>query len=58
MYQIMNSLGITDDINDMKVVADGVNGSSSDINILGKINYNEFSSFVQQIYMNCKRFGI
>jgi hypothetical protein len=58
MKNLMNSLGITDDINDTKVVADGVNDSSSDINILGKINYNEFSSFVQQIYMNCKRFGI
>jgi hypothetical protein len=61
MKNLMNNLGITDDFNDTKVVADGVgssSSSSSNINILGRIRYNEFSSFVKEIYVNCKNYGI
>ncbi len=48
MKNLMNSLGITDDFNEDygTKVADGVGGSSSNINILGRIRYNEFSTFV------------
>jgi biotin operon repressor len=42
MKNIMKNLGITDDINDDN----------------RRINYDEFSFFVKEIYMNCKRLGI
>jgi hypothetical protein len=54
MKNLMNSLGIIDDMNedyDTKV-ADGVGSSSSHINFLVRIKYNEFSTFVKEIYMN------
>ena len=57
MKNLMNSLGITDDFNDIQV-ADGVSSSNIDINILGRIRYNEFSTFVKEIYVNCKNYGI
>jgi hypothetical protein len=51
MYQIMKKLGIIDDINDENIV-DTIGNSNR------RIYYNEFSAFVKEIYMNCKRFGI
>jgi hypothetical protein len=51
MYQIMKKLGIIDDINDENIV-DTIGNSNR------RIDYNEFSAFVKEIYMNCKRFGI
>jgi hypothetical protein len=57
MKNLMNSLGITDDINDIQGVYT-IGNSNIDINSNRRINYIEFSSFVKEIYMNCKRFGI
>jgi hypothetical protein len=57
MVQLMKSLGIADDEDeDGTVNVINNNNRSSSNNRIG--NYNEFSSFVQEIYMNCKKFGI
>ena len=53
----MKNLGITDDMNGIQGV-DVVGNGDSNINSNRRINYNEFSSFVQEIYMNCKNLGI
>ena len=54
---LMKNLGITDDMNGIQGV-DVVGNGDSNINSNRRINYNEFSSFVQEIYMNCKNLGI
>ncbi len=57
MKNIMKNLGIFDDIDDENVVDSIGNGiGNSDDN--RRIRYNEFSFFVKEIYMNCKRLGI
>ena len=53
----MKNLGITDDINGIQGV-DVVGNVDSNINSNRRITYNEFSSFVEEIYMNCKNLGI
>jgi hypothetical protein len=61
MVQLMENLGITDDGNKdddgEKVGLNNNNNSSGDIS-RHRIDYNEFSTFVQEIYMNCKNFKI
>jgi hypothetical protein len=61
MKNLMNSLGIIDDIDDEDVVVANTNIKSnikSNSNSNRRIHYNEFSSFVKEIYMNCKNYGI
>ena len=57
MKNIMKNLGITDDIDDENVVDPIVIGIGIG-NGNRRIRYNEFSFFVKEIYMNCKRLGI
>jgi hypothetical protein len=57
MKNLMENLGITDDINDIRDV-DSNGNSNIDVNSNRRIRYNEFSTFVKEIYMNCKRLGI
>jgi hypothetical protein len=57
MKNLMNSLGIIDDITDIQDV-DSNGNSNIDINSNRRIRYDEFSTFVKEIYVNCKRFGI
>jgi hypothetical protein len=61
MVQLMENLGITDDGNEddggVKDDLNNNNNSSGDIS-RHRIDYNEFSTFVQEIYMNCKNFKI
>ncbi len=55
MFQLMKHLGINDnDNNENKIDNLYV---TTDPNSNTKINYNEFSSFVQSIYQNCKNHG-
>jgi hypothetical protein len=55
MKNIMKNLGFIDDIKDENVVDSISNGN---VNGNRRINYDEFSFFVKEIYMNCKRLGI
>jgi hypothetical protein len=61
MVQLMKNLGITvegnEDDGGVKDDLNNNNNSSGDIS-RHRINYNEFSTFVQEIYMNCKNFKI
>jgi hypothetical protein len=61
MVQLMENLGITDDGNEddggVKDDLNNNNNSGGDISRHRK-DYNEFSTFVQEIYMNCKNFKI
>jgi DNA repair exonuclease SbcCD ATPase subunit len=50
MFQMMKLLGIKDEDKDEDM--------NEDSNSNTKINYNEFSSFVKSIYLNCKNHGI
>ncbi|HEY6537379.1 MAG TPA: hypothetical protein VIY08_16535 [Candidatus Nitrosocosmicus sp.] len=59
MFQVMKNLGITDDDDDNDendLDNPDVSGNSNKSN--NKIKYNEFSSFVQSIYLYCKKHGI
>jgi hypothetical protein len=55
MENLMENLGITNYIDDEDVVDANSNIKS---NSNRRIHYNEFSSFVKEIYMNCKNYGI
>jgi hypothetical protein len=54
MFQMMKYLGIIDDDDDEI----GNTNMTKDSNSNNKINFNEFSSFLQNIYLNCKNNGI
>jgi hypothetical protein len=55
MKNLMENPGITNYIDDEDVVDANSNIKS---NSNRRIHYNEFSSFVKEIYMNCKNYGI